>query len=161
MKVNLGCPRYCEGWVCVDLHPQDQGVIQSDAYEYLENHFEVFTEIYSKNMLEHLPDVGRFFKLCHEALRPGGVLRFETDNAEWWPWFYIPHMAWFWPTRTWIGAAVNPAFDKYMNGSPHLYVYTLYHLGVFAKIYHFKVRVNRRVKHGAHLYSEFVKLDAS
>ena len=49
MKVNLGCPRYCEGWVCVDLHPQDQGVIQSDAYEYLENHFEVFTEIYSKN----------------------------------------------------------------------------------------------------------------
>jgi 2-polyprenyl-3-methyl-5-hydroxy-6-metoxy-1,4-benzoquinol methylase len=138
------------------LHPLEDGVVRGSAYKYLEAHPNTFTEIYSKNVLEHLPDVGRFFKLCHEALKPGGRLRFETDNAEW-PFFYIPHMAWFFPTRTWIGAAVNPAFNKYMNGSPHLYVYTSYHLKVFAGMYGFKIRVLKKVKYGAHLYSEFEK----
>lgn len=38
-----------------------------------------------------------------------------------------------------------------------LYVYTLCHLRVFAGMYGFKVRVLKRIKHGAHLYAEFVK----
>jgi SAM-dependent methyltransferase len=155
-RVNLGCPEYCEGWECVDLQPHDSRVIKNDAYDYLENHPNSFAEIYSKNMLEHLPNVGRFFELCYRALRPLGILRFETDNAVW-PFFYVPHMAWLLPTRTWIGAAVNPDFNKYMNGSPHLYVYTLYHLRVFAGMFGFKIETLKRVKYGAHLLAVWRK----
>lgn len=91
-RVNLGCPHKCEGYTCVDLFPKEEGVIRSDALEYLQGLIRTSSrvdEIVTVNLLEHLPDVGAFLHLCRLALVPSGRLVVVTDNAEWLP-FYLP-----------------------------------------------------------------------
>lgn len=152
MKVNLGCPYQCADYdACIDLAPFDTWVIKAEAISYLQQHPYQFEHINAKNLIEHLPNVGSFFQACYLALKLGGVLTFETDNAAWFP-FYIPYMHWLMPRRTWIGAAVNPDFNRDMNNSPHLYTFTFHHLRMFALRYGFLVKKEQYVKYGAHLW---------
>lgn len=90
MKVNLGCPYYCEGWVCVDMYPVDVRVLAGEAASYIVTRPpSSVTEIKTENLLEHLPNVHLFLKGCFDALENGGRITVVTDNAEWFP-FYFP-----------------------------------------------------------------------
>ena len=124
MKLNLGCPKYCEGWVCVDIAPRDPRVIKADAYEALRNtDSNALSEIRSKNLLEHLENPGSFLHACYFALPPGGKLTVITDNAEFLP-FYAP----FWVRHTGLGAHSCNEYALDHCNSPHYSVFTKMHL---------------------------------
>jgi 2-polyprenyl-3-methyl-5-hydroxy-6-metoxy-1,4-benzoquinol methylase len=122
VQLNLGCPNFCVNWVCVDLHPKDRGVIQSDAIEYLyklsacNSHVDY---IRAKNLIEHLPNVGEFFSACHKVLSKNGMLEIITDNAEFYP-FYLPviHRLGF------AAHCSNKYSPSIMNGTKHYAVFT-------------------------------------
>ena len=72
VRVNLGCPNFHEGWVCVDLHPRDSAVVRDDAVNYMTGRApESVSEVMTKNLLEHLPNVQQFLKACYDALEDG------------------------------------------------------------------------------------------
>src|SRR2546422_108256 len=90
VRVNLGCPTFHEGWVCVDLHPRDSTVVRDDAVSYMTGRPPgSVSEVMTKNLLEHLPNVQQFLKACYEALEDGGRICVITDNAECLP-FSLP-----------------------------------------------------------------------
>lgn len=121
MKANLGCPRYCEGWLCVDLFPSNPGVEKADVFEWLQSHDQI-DEIKTENLLEHLPNVHAFLELCFDKLRYGGKLIVVTDNAEWLP-FYLPIDF----KGTGIGAHSQPSYSMRFN-AVHLSIFTKMHL---------------------------------
>ncbi len=88
-RLELGNPRTRPGYVTVDLHPVEKGVVRADAVEFLRRTEERWDVIESYNLLEHLPNPGEFLRLTWERLAPGGRAVIRTDNAEWLP-FYIP-----------------------------------------------------------------------
>jgi hypothetical protein len=134
MKLNLGCPDYCEGYVCVDLLPRDKRVVKSDAVTYLKNNVGLFDEVKAYNLIEHLPNVGDFFKYAHKALIANGLLEIRTDNA-WFPLFHFNLIhRWGW------GAHVSPDYyPPIMNGTKHFSLYTKLHLRNYAETYGFEV----------------------
>lgn len=127
LRVNLGCPDFCgQEWTCVDLNPRDSRVFQEDAINYmgrlLTSGF-VVDEYRAFNVLEHLPDPGRFLRLTYSTLKRGGVLTLKTDNAAWLP-FYLP----FWIQGSGIGAHSQKAYAATMNQSKHLCIFSKMHL---------------------------------
>ena len=125
-KINLGCPNFCDGYVCVDKYPQDPKVIKADVYEYLSKAVvqgKKFDTIYSKNLLEHLGDPLQFLILCRSALKSGGVLKLITDNAEFFP-YYMP----FALIGTGLGGHSTNSYALGMNHSVHLVLFTKLHL---------------------------------
>ena len=124
-RVDLGNPCYRFGWESVDTEPKHNGVIKEDANVYLVNNPLQFDEIYSKNLLEHLPDPGTFIKNAFDALTPGGRLTIITDNAEFIP-FYFPFLL------RHTGLAAHSRNDYILgNGfghAPHYAVFTKLHL---------------------------------
>jgi len=152
-RVKLGCPHYCKGWVCVDFKPLDDRVLNYDVYEYLKRQDGNIAFIKAKNLIEHLQNIGDFFRLCYRALKIGGQLEIITDNAEWFP-FYWPlvyHLG--------IGAHASNEYKDSMNGSRHYCIFTKLHLKNLLEYYGFKiVKVNRMVRYGyARLYARAVK----
>lgn len=136
MKVNLGCPRYCEGYLCVDLFPTDDRVLRADAIAWLHREIEV-EEIKTENLLEHLPNVQEFLKLCYSRLVTGGRIIVVTDNAEWLP-FYLPIDI----PKSGIGAHSVPSYSLRFN-AVHLSIFTKMHLSehlILAKFGNVRVR---------------------
>lgn len=121
MRVNLGCPRYCWGYKCVDLFPSDERVVKADALRWLESSNNI-EEIKTENLLEHLPNVEEFLSLCFDKLRKGGRLIVVTDNAEWLP-FYLP----FDLKGLGVGAHSVPSYSMRFN-AVHLSIFTKMHL---------------------------------
>jgi 2-polyprenyl-3-methyl-5-hydroxy-6-metoxy-1,4-benzoquinol methylase len=80
-------------------------------------------ELKSKNLLEHLPDPGRFLRLCRNILETGGSLTLITDNAAFMP-FYLP----LWVRHTGIGAHVVNRYALDHCDSVHYMVFTKMHL---------------------------------
>ena len=156
MKVNLGCPFFCEGWLCVDLKPKEQNVVKSDVYEWLRKQPNCsIDEIYSKNLLEHLLNVGYFFQECNRVLKHEGKLTVITDNAEFLL-FYLP----FWINHTGIGAHANDSYamSKSHNESHHYQIFTKMHLRNILKATDFKMVHIKRVMLGARLKVEASKI---
>lgn len=122
MKVNLGCPRYCPGYLCVDLFPKDFRVCRADAITWLRELTGSVDEIKTENLLEHLPNVQEFLKLCYSRLSPGGRIIVVTDNAEWLP-FYLPLDV----PRSGVGAHSIPSYSLRFN-AVHLSIFTKMHL---------------------------------
>ena len=150
-RVNLGCPKKCLGWTCVDR----RGVPSLDVYDWLEHRAKTGDPVYeirTKNLLEHLPDVGRFLALCNQVLSKGGRLDLITDNAEFLP-FYFP----FWIRHTGIGAhAVNQyALDN--CDSAHFAIFTAMHLKNLMKWAGFRSVTVARVTLGARLLARGFK----
>jgi len=126
VKLNLGCPYRCDGYICVDLSPKDPGVVEADVYDYLRAHSEnAVEEIYTKNLLEHLGNPLEFLRLCYRELKPSGKITLTTDNAEYLP-FYLP----FWVNHTGIGAHSRREYAslKEHGGGRHFMVFTKMHL---------------------------------
>jgi|ERR1700676_1660425 len=138
MRVNLGCPRYCEGYLCVDLFPKDPRVLQGDALEWLENSSEYLDEIKTENLIEHLPNVQAFLRLCYLRLQTAGKLIVVTDNAEWFP-FYLPIDI----KGTGIGAHSEESYSLRFN-AVHLSIFSPMHLREHLLLAGFKrVKVRR------------------
>ena len=155
LSLNLGCPYYCEDDICVDLHPLNDGVIQSDALEYLKSVIPNSIEkIYSKNLLEHITDIGGFISNCHRILIDGGRLTIITDNAEFIP-FYFP----FWINHTGIGAHARDEYaqDISHNITHHYMIFTKMHLFNFFKYYGFRDIQVKRITFGARLQASGIK----
>lgn len=147
-KVNIGCPIKCKDYLCVDLHPKDKDVIESDFINFLSINPDSFVEIYSKNMIEHIDNIGQFLSLARIALRENGILKIITDNAEFFP-FYFPIIHKFG-----IGAHSSNKYIenyKYENCAPHLCLYTKMHLENLFHKYGFEVIVCKRITLGSRL----------
>jgi hypothetical protein len=144
-RVNLGCPKKCPGWLCVDR----RGEPPWDVYDWLEYILvrgESVGEIRTKNLLEHLPDPGRFFTLCYAVLAYGGKLDLITDNAEFLP-FYFP----FWARRMGIGAhSINQYAIDHCD-SVHYAIFTSMHLRNLMERAGFRAISVRRITMGARL----------
>ncbi len=147
--VNLGCPRYCDGMTCVDIHPLDERVVKANVFDWLVEQNQTLDSIYTKNLLEHLPDPGAFLDLCHTALKEKGLVDVITDNAEFFP-FYFPF---FYMTRTGIGAHSRDeyAMSKWCNETHHYAVFTKMHLRNLFEYAGFRMIKVRRIKFGARL----------
>ncbi len=139
LRVNLGCPRLCAGWTCVDLHPKDDGVVQADAIEYMSAlPSGAVSEILTENLLEHLPNVQQFLKACYDALQGDGRIRVVTDNAEWLP-FYLPLAL----PRLGVGAHAVKTYALRFN-TVHLSIFSPMHLRLHLSNAGFReVRVRR------------------
>ncbi len=148
MKVNLGCPKYCAGLICVDIHPLDERVVKENVFDWLVEHDSLVDTIFTKNLLEHLPDPGAFLNLCHNALKPNGFISLITDNAEFFP-FYFP----FYLTRTGIGAhsCDEYAMSKRCNETHHFAVFTKMHLRNLLEYAGFRPLKIRRITFGVRL----------
>ncbi len=149
IQVNLGCPKYCEGWTCVDIHPKEELVVEANVFDWLSDRQDsLIDHIYTKNMLEHLPDPGAFLSLCKEALKPGGTISVITDNAEFFP-FYLP----FSLDHTGIGAHSRDkyAMSQRCNETHHFMVFTKMHLKNLLEYAGFEVLLMKRITFGARL----------
>lgn len=126
----MGCPKYCDrnaddyNITCVDINPKDTRVIKADVLEYLMYLDKTYEHIYSKNLLEHLPNVGTFLFYCHAALKIGGTIDIITDNAEFVP-FYWP-LGWI--LHTGIGAHAQNGYALAHCDSIHYGIFTKMHL---------------------------------
>lgn len=146
-RVNLGCPVKHDGWICVDR----RGDPPWDVFDWLEEASHrglVVTEMKTKNLLEHLPDPGRFLRLCFDVLAKGGRIDLITDNAEWLP-FYFP----FWVRRMGIGAhSVNQYAIDHCD-SVHYMIFTPMHLENLMRNAGFKHVIVNRITLGARLHA--------
>ncbi len=152
LRANLGCPVICEGWLCVDLHPRDRGVVEADAVDWLRQHPRKCELIKAFNLIEHLPNPGVFFIVAAEALLPNGLLQVRTDNAAWLPFYVALIHRWGWGAH---------ASDKYwppiMNDTKHYMVFSKLHLKHFGELAHLEVREVSRVTWGARLLATYRK----
>ncbi len=143
--LNLGCPKFCEGLLCVDKFPKDERVVKADVYAFLRtcaNNETRYPSVYTKNLLEHLGNPLEFLILCKSVLKPDGVLRLVTDNAEFFP-YYIPVAL----VGTGLGGHSTNSYALGMNQSVHLAVFTKLHLkNLFAEAGFDSVSVRRLPK---------------
>lgn len=88
MMLNIGCG--CEelGDVRGDIVRTNTVNIVFDADFALPFRREVFDEVYSKCLFEHLKNPNFFLKEVRRVLKPGGKLTMITDNASYLP-FHI------------------------------------------------------------------------
>jgi predicted SAM-dependent methyltransferase len=82
--LNLGCGNDTYGTVRVDFRPTETTTHVFDVERDIPWKFpaEYFDIVFSKNLLEHLRNVGRHLEECYRVLKKGGTLIVITDNAE-------------------------------------------------------------------------------
>ena len=155
LQLQLGCPKKCEEYTCIDLFPEDEGVIASEAVHHLDwlasNSVD---RIYSKNMLEHITELNEFFTQAKRVLKPQGTLTIITDNAAFLP-FHIPIIhKWGWGAHS-----SNKYFDnyKYAKCGVHYVLFTKNGLRNIFEKYGFNVQKLRLVTFGARILVEGFK----
>lgn len=151
MKLKAGCPKRCEGWVCVDINPLDPDVIKDDILHYLAKAKPAsFDQIVAENLIEHLKNVGSFFAYSYDALRTNGILKIVTDNAEFFP-FYVPKIK---ALGFSAHAEENYRYllkSKGCKSTSHYAVFTKLHLRNYCRAYNFHIIELKRVMFGARL----------
>ena len=80
--LNIGCGDDDFGTHRVDIRPTKTTTHVCDVEKRLPFPDEFFDEVYERNLLEHLRNVGFHFEECHRVLKTGGKLTVITDNAE-------------------------------------------------------------------------------
>jgi predicted SAM-dependent methyltransferase len=88
MKIlNVGCGTETYGTHFTDLSSQRKEVVICDNdKDRLPFPDEYFDEVYSRNLLEHITNLGFFMSECFRVLKKGGKLKLSTDNANYWLW---------------------------------------------------------------------------
>jgi len=79
--LNVGCGDDLYGTHRVDIVPTKATTHVFDVEEGIQFPSEYFDEVYSKNLLEHLRNVGFFLQECYRVLKNGGKLVLITDSA--------------------------------------------------------------------------------
>ena len=154
-QIELGCPKKCVGQICIDLYPEDDGVIAGEAVRYLgyqeENSID---RIYSKNMLEHITEVNELFTEAKRVLRSGGAFVIITDNAAFLP-YHVPIIhRWGWGAHS-----SNKYFHnyKYKKCGVHYLLFTKVGLKNIFEKYGFIVKECHLQTFGARIYIEGIK----
>ena len=114
--LNLGCGKSLYGSHRVDfiktsatteVYDLEQGIPYTDNF---------FDEVYSRNLLEHLSNVGFHLKECYRVLKKDGLVNITTDNAACTRYY-------------WRGIAThNGRYEKLHYGDHHYSIFTLNHL---------------------------------
>lgn len=82
MICNLGCGDETYGDVRVNLSPSKTATHVFDIEKGLpQDWIDRFDEVYERNLLEHLKNVGYHLDECYRVLKKGGRLVLITDNA--------------------------------------------------------------------------------
>jgi predicted SAM-dependent methyltransferase len=112
--LNLGCGEDTYGTDRVDFHQTKATTMVADLNKSFLFGTEIFGEIYERNLLEHLRNVGFHLEECYRVLKTGGKIICITDNASCFR-FYI------WGTHT-------GRYEKIHKGDYHFCVFTKNHL---------------------------------
>ena len=89
---------------------------------------ETFDKVYSRNLLEHLRNVGFHLAECLRVLKKGGVVDITTDNAECW--------------RYYVFGTHTGRYETKHPGDHHYSIFTMNHLfNHFEKVGFRKIRV--------------------
>jgi ubiquinone/menaquinone biosynthesis C-methylase UbiE len=80
LSLNLGCGDDIYGDIRLDLFPTKAANIVGDSQR-LPFRDLVFTEIYERNVFEHLPNPAQHLTEVRRVLRLNGTLKLITDNA--------------------------------------------------------------------------------
>jgi ubiquinone/menaquinone biosynthesis C-methylase UbiE len=78
--LNLGCGEQGFGDVRMDFAVTPASNLIADA-QHLPFRDDVFTDVYERNLLEHLPNPAQHLQDVKRVMRTGGVLTLITDNA--------------------------------------------------------------------------------
>lgn len=79
--LNLGCGNQTYGTYRVDILPTSTTTHVFDIEKSIQFPDNFFDEVYSKNLLEHLRNVGFHLEECYRVLKKGGKLILITDNV--------------------------------------------------------------------------------
>jgi len=129
-NVNLGCPRLCRNYLCVDIHPIDMYVLRYDAMKFLIYFYKIYKKpiikhIRAFNLIEHLKNPRLFILLCYLNLKEKGTLELKTDNA-WNPIHYITN-----PFHVISGSHTDEKYHYIFTKAKHTkhyYIFTKLHL---------------------------------
>jgi len=80
--LNLGCGDQDYGTHRVDINKTKTTTHVFDVEKGLQFPDEMFDDVYSRNLLEHLRNVGFHLDECYRVLKKGGKIVLITDNAE-------------------------------------------------------------------------------
>lgn len=121
--LNLGCGDESYGTDFVDLYSTRPDVItvkiDEEKLPFKDNSFD---EVYSRNVLEHVKNVGFVFSEIKRVLKPKGKLLLVTDNAS----YYLYHI--------WKGYSAH--YYNYKRHGPndrHFVLFTTTHIENFLK----------------------------
>jgi predicted SAM-dependent methyltransferase len=79
--LTLGCGNQPFGTDRVDILPSQFTTLVCDVEKGLPYEKEVFDEVYTRNLFEHLRNPGFFLDECYRILKVGGKLTLITDSA--------------------------------------------------------------------------------
>jgi SAM-dependent methyltransferase len=82
--LNLGCGEDTYGDIRVDCYPTRTTTQVADLRSRLPFEDFTFDEVYSENLLEHLPNPGSFLREVSRVCKTGAKVTIITDNAGWW-----------------------------------------------------------------------------
>lgn len=128
--LNVGCGTDTYGTDFCDAYPSRPEVVTWNAPEQLPFEDKTFDEVYSRNILEHVPDPGTLIKDMARVLKPGGKFVLISDSAFY---FLLP-----------ISGAHTGGYERAAtaHGRPndrHYMVFAPIHLHNFAAFAHLKV----------------------
>ena len=112
--LNLGCGNNDYGTDRVDLFETPTTTLVYDVEKGIPFPDKTFTEVYERNLLEHLRNVGSHLSECLRVLKPSGTLNLITDNAA--------------CTRFYIFGTHMGRYEKLHTGDHHYSVFTMNHL---------------------------------
>lgn len=132
--LNVGCGEDTYGTDRIDIFKTKTTTKVCDINKgipYKDNHFD---EVYAKCILEHLEDVGLFFRESKRVLKKGGKLVIITDNV-FYPIFHLLKRA---IHGNYDGKSFTPKKDR--NKDIHFYLFTPEHLRNFCIRFGFKIK---------------------
>jgi predicted SAM-dependent methyltransferase len=112
--LNLGCGDDPYGTHRVDIFKTKTTTHVFDVEMGLQFSDNTFDVVYSKNLLEHLRNVGFHLGECLRVLKPGGSLDVTTDNAE--------------CVRYYVYGTHTGRYEKNHPGDHHYCIFTAKHL---------------------------------
>ena len=112
--LNLGCGSDFEGDVRVDFRKTWATTHVFDVEKAIFFDSNYFDRIISKNLLEHLRNVGFFLDECFRVLKPNGTIEIITDNAS--------------TLRYYLFGTHTGRYEKKHEGDHHYCIFTKSHL---------------------------------
>jgi len=127
--LNIGCGEEKYGTHFVDFYPSRKDVIKVNLDEeklpFPDNYFD---EVYSRNLLEHLKNVGFAVREMTRVLKPGGKLILITDNASYYLFHYKSYSAHYYN------------YKQFGKEDKHYSLFTVTHLKNLLSILNLKIK---------------------